>query len=156
MVDVNPAEIIDLFRSDIDGGSFNVAALVADESGCDWAYSVGLHRCHGHAELLVVGLEAPIAGAVIEVLGEEISAGRRLVPGMSIRLLGGLELHVRAVDPLWLARGDWFELGREVMSCWGDRWPDTLQLVWCDAEGHFPEQPGDPRWTMRQPLLATA
>lgn len=152
---VEPTEIIDLFRSDIDAGAFNVAALTADESGCDWAYSVGLHRCHGHAELVIVGLEAPIAGAVIEVLGKEVSEGRRLEAGTSVQLLGGLELHVHEVDRLWLARGDWFELGREVMSCWGDRWPETLQLVWSDADGAFPEKPGDPRWTLRQPLLAT-
>ena len=35
MAIVNPADIIDLFREDIDTGSFNVAALVVDESGCD-------------------------------------------------------------------------------------------------------------------------
>jgi hypothetical protein len=154
MADVNPAEIIDLFREDIDAGSFNVAALVADDTGCDWAYSVGLHRCHDHPELLIVGLDAPIAGAVIEVLGKEIGEGRRLTEGTAIRLLGGLELQVRSVDELWLARGDWFELGREVMSHWGERWPETLQLVWSDASGAFPEHPGDPSWSFRQPLLA--
>lgn len=156
MSHVNPTQIVELFREDMEVGAFNVAALVADASSCDWAYSVGLHRCYGHPELLIVGLEAPIAGAVIEVLGKEITDGRQLESGTVIQLLGGLELHVRAVDPLWLARGDWFELGRQVMSCWGDRWPETLQLVWSDADGAFPEQPGDPQWSLRQPLLAMA
>ncbi len=153
---VDPTDIIDLFRRDIDAGGFNVAALVADDSGCDWAYSIGLHRCHDHPELLIVGLDAPIAGAVVEVLGKEIAEGRTLVEGAPVRLQGGLELHVRAVDDLWLERGEWFDLGREVMSHWGERWPRTLQLVWSDASGAFPQRPGDPEWTLRQPLLAAS
>ena len=156
MSSVQPSEIIDVFRADIDAGDFNVAALVADDTGCDWAYSVGLDRCHGHPELLIVGLDAPIAGAVIEVLGKEIADGRRLTEGVPVRLLGGLELQVRGVDALWLERGEWFDLGREVMAHWGERWPATFQLVWADASGAFPQRPGDPHWTLRQPLLASA
>lgn len=153
---MHPAEIIDLFRKDIDDGGFNIAALVADESGCDWAYSVGLHRIHHHPELLIVGLDAPIAGAVIEVLGKDIAEGRVLDPGAAVRLDGGMQLQVREVDPLWLGRGDWFELGRAVMEHWGERWPPTLQLVWSDARGEYPQRPGDPHWTLRQPLLVSA
>jgi len=142
-----------MFRIEIQAGSFNVAALLADETGCDWAYSIGLKHSFNHAELLVVGLDASIAGAVIELLGEEISQGRELGAGDTVELAGGMNLQVREVDPLWLARGDWFELGRAVMESWGERWPDTLQLVWSDADGEFPAVPGDPDWSLRQPLL---
>lgn len=152
---MKPEEIIQLFRDDMDAGGFNVAALVADETGCDWAYSIGLHHCFDHPELLIVGLNAPIAAAIIEVLGKDISEGLRLDGGEPVRLDGGLRLQVREVDPLWLGRGDWFELGRAVMERWGARWPETLQLVWSDADGRFPERPGDPQWSLRQPLLAS-
>jgi hypothetical protein len=145
--------IIKMFRTEIQAGSFNVAALFADESGCDWAYSIGLEHNFNHPELLVVGLEATIAGAVIELLGEEIAAGRHLGAGEVVRLAGGMNLQVRDVDPLWLARGDWFVLGRAVMETWGQRWPETLQLVWSDRQGEFPDLPGDPAWSLKQPLL---
>jgi hypothetical protein len=145
--------VIEMFRTEIQSGSFNVAALLADETGCDWAYSIGLHHNFNHPELLVVGLDASIAGAVIEVLGEEIARGRHLGAGETLRLDGGMYLHIRSVDPLWLSRGDWFELGRAVLESWGHRWPETLQLVWSDADGEFPAIPGDPIWSLRQPLL---
>jgi hypothetical protein len=65
-----------------------------------------------------------------------------------------VRLRARAVEPLWLGLGDWFNLGREVMAIWGERWPDSLQLIWSDADGRFPERPGDPEWSFRQPLLS--
>ena len=119
----------------------------------DWAYTIGLHHSYGHPELLLVGLEAPIAGAVIEVVARTVAEGRVIRAGDEFTLDGGLELRAHAVDDLWCGMGDWFNLGREVMSTWGLRWPESLQLVWSDAEGRYPERPGDPRWSFRQPLL---
>jgi hypothetical protein len=153
---VDPAEIIEVFSEDIEAGGFNVAALVADQTGCDWAYSVGLHKIHDHPELLIVGLDATIGGAVIELLGREVAEGRRLEQGSTVVLMDRFELQVREVDPLWLGRGDWFDLGRAVMEHWGERWPPTLQLIWPDADGEYPLRPGDPRWSLRQPLLVAA
>ncbi len=140
-------------RADIELGGFSVAAIVGDETGCDWAYSIGLTRSYDHPELVVVGLEAPFAGAVIEVLSRRVAEGERLIPGSTVEFDGGLELRAHLVDPLWCSRGDWFVLGREVMATWGERWPASIQLTWPDANGTFPDQPGDPRWTFRQPML---
>lgn len=140
-------------RDDIESGGYSVVAIVGDESGCDWAYSIGLHRSFDHPELLIVGLEAPFAGAVIELLAKQISDGERLIPGTSVIMDGGLEFRVHLVDRLWCGQGDWFNLGREVMSTWGERWPTTVQLTWSDSDGAFPEPPGDSKWAFRQPLL---
>ena len=140
-------------KADIDAGGHTVAAIVGDETGCDWAYSIGLTRSYGHPELIVVGLEAPFAGAIIEVLSRRVAEGERFIPGSSIVLDGGLEFRLHLVDPLWCSRGDWFVLGREVMSAWGERWPTSIQLTWSDADGVFPDRPGDPDWTFRQPVL---
>ncbi len=140
-------------RADIEAGGHTVAAIVGDESGCDWAYSIGLMHSYGHPELIIVGLEAPFAGAVIEVLSRRVGEGEHFIPGSSIELDGGLELRLHLVDPLWCSRGDWFSLGREVMGTWGERWPTSIQLTWPDADGTFPEQPGDPAWAFRQPML---
>jgi len=150
---VEHADEIEICRTDIALGGFSVAAIIADETGCDWAYTIGLHHSYGHPELLLVGLEAPIAGAVIEVVARTVAEGRVIRAGDEFTLDGGLELRAHAVDDLWCGMGDWFNLGREVMSTWGQRWPESLQLVWSDAEGRYPERPGDPRWSFRQPLL---
>lgn len=140
-------------RDDIEAGGYTVAAIVGDSTGCDWAYSIGLNRSFDHPELVVVGLEAPFAGAVIEVISRRIAEGERFIPGSTIALDGGLEFRLHLVDPLWCSRGDWFVLGREVMATWGERWPTSIQLTWADANGAFPEHPGDPEWTFRQPAL---
>lgn len=150
---MEPADDIEMCRSDIALGGFSVAAIVADETGCDWAYTIGLHQSYGHPELLLVGLEAPIAGAVVEVVARRVAEGFRIGAGDAVALDGGLELRASRVDELWCGMGDWFNLGREVMSSWGLRWPESIQLVWSDAEGRYPERPGDPRWSLRQPLL---
>lgn len=144
---------LEIFRRDIEAGGYSVAAIVADETGCDWAYSIGLHHTMGHPELFLVGLGAPLAGAIIEMVADEVVAGRRIDPGTSLVLEGGLELRAHAVDALWCGLGDWFNLGREVVSAWGERWPASIQLTWSDVDGTFPERPGDPNWTLRQPLL---
>lgn len=45
-----------------------------------FAYTVGLFGV-GHAELLVVGLPIPTAGALLNTVSGQIAAGRDLVPG---------------------------------------------------------------------------
>lgn len=147
--------MIEECRAEIDQGGFTAAAIVGDGGGCDWAYTIGLHRSHGHPELLIVGLEAQLAGAVLQVLGSEVAEGRRIEPG-SVEVEGGMDLHCHEVDPLWCSHGDWFVLGRAVMDSWGLRWPPTLQLTWPDAAGCYPEDPGESRWMLRQPLLFSA
>lgn len=153
MPHVDMEGLIEDCRRELDDGGFTVVALVGDELGCDWAYSIGLHRSYGHPELTVIGLEAPVAGAVLELLGARIAAGECFSPGQQLAMDGGLEFRVCSVDPLFSRHGDWFILGREIMTCWGERWPASLQLVWCDGHHQFPEHPVDPRWTTRQPLL---
>ncbi len=147
--------IVQQLRSDITAGDFNVVALVADQSSCDWAYSVGLSSSHGHPELLIVGLEAALAGSIIEVVGRSVAAGHRIAPGDVVQPAESLALETCRVDDLWLARGAWFDLGREVMLGWGQRWPQTIQLLWADVNGAYPCIPGDPAWLNRQPLLSS-
>lgn len=147
-------QIIDTFTRDIENGEFNIAALIGGEFGCDWSYSVGLHRCFGHAELLIVGLDAAFTGALLEQLGSQIAEGRVIAPGDEVTVVEGFTLRTQAVDPLWLSMGEWFALGQAVMSHWGMRWPATIQLLWADASGRYPERSGDPYWMLRQPLLS--
>lgn len=147
------ARIIDTFVNDIECGDFNVAALVGGELSCDWAYSIGLHRSFEHPELIIVGLDASFTGAVLEKLGREVAGGRVISQGEELEVFDGFAMRVQMVEQPWLSMGEWFVLGQAVMSHWGLRWPDTLQLLWADEKGRFPDVPGDPYWMLRQPLL---
>lgn len=148
-------EVVESFRWDIAEAGYSVAAITGDRTGCDWAYSVGLHHMFLHPELIVVGLDAPLAGAVVQELAYRVTLGVDL-RGRDDVGLGPMPLRFREVDELFCSQGDWFNLGREVLSGWGERWPATLQVVWADADGRFPERNGDPEWLLRQPLLVGA
>ncbi|MBS1837774.1 MAG: DUF4262 domain-containing protein [Actinobacteria bacterium] len=145
-------EVVDSFRQDIAEIGYSIAAVTGDRTGCDWAYSVGLHHTHRHPELIMVGLDAPLAGAIIQALADKVGTGTDLREHGDV-MVGPMSLRFRQVDDLFCSRGDWFNLGREVVSTWGERWPPTLQVVWADDSGRFPEEQGDPAWLLRQPLL---
>ena len=57
------------------------------------------------------------------------------------------------MDEVYLAHSDWFSLGREILGRWRETWPRTIQVVWADRLGEFPNRPADPSWMLRQPLL---
>lgn len=100
-----------------------------DIMGLDWAHSVGLYLNYHHPELVVVGLDVVLAGAVIELLCIDIQNGRKLSSGDQLSMDGGMVFHVGGVDDDCCREGDWFALGREVVDGLGAVWPDTLQLV---------------------------
>jgi hypothetical protein len=153
MPDVDVEGLIEACRRDVADGDFTVMALVGDELGCDWAYTIGLDRNFGHPELLIVGLEAELGGIALELLGRRVAEGEQFVPGQSLVLDGGLEFRPSPVDPLFASCGDWFVLGREVMACWGQRWPSCLQLVWSEQSAEDGLGGGSTQGSLRQPLL---
>ena len=146
-------QVVQTFRRDIEETGYTVAAITGDRTGCDWAYSVGLHHTFGRPELIIVGVDAPLAGAVIQALADKVATGAELVDGGEARI-GPMHLHFREVDDLFCSQGDWFNLGREIAVEWGGRWPATLQVVWSDEDGSFPDRSDDPAWFLRQPLLS--
>jgi hypothetical protein len=95
--------------TDIDARGYLVAAVEGGGDGCDWAYTVGLHLTAGHPELVLVGLDAAMAGGVLDTLGQ--------------RVVDGLELHVDEpvrMGPMALGLGEGGEqnapLGRAVVG----------------------------------------
>jgi len=149
------AEVVRACRSDLERAGWTVAAVTGDVTGNDWAYTVGLDHTHGHPELLLVGLPAPLAGAVVETVAEWVATGAKLPLGAELTV-GPLRLRSVAVDDLFLAHGDWFNLGREVMAEFGRRWHATVQLLWADDRGPFPVVGAHPGHLRRQPVLAAA
>jgi len=150
---VHGPDFISSCWTDIEARGFLVAAVEGGAEGCDWAYTVGLHLTAGHPELVLVGLDAAMAGGVLDSVGQRVVDGLVLGPGRPLQI-GPVELGLRPVDPLWRTHGDWFALGRAVLARRALPWPPTLQVVWPDQDGAVPEEPGDPRWSLRQPLLA--
>lgn len=146
-------QVVENFKSDIAEIGYSVAAITGDRTGCDWAYSVGLMPTYGHPELVIVGVDAPLAGAIIEAMADKVAGGVDLRDCAEVQI-GPMTLRFAEVDDLFCSQGDWFNLGREVMAQMGQRWPETLQIVWADADGVYPERSDDPAWFMRQPLLA--
>jgi hypothetical protein len=145
-------DVVASCHRDMEEIGFSVAAVTGDVTGCDWAYTVGLHRSFGHPELVLVGLPAPLAGGLVQIVGEQVATGRTVEAGAEWRV-GPLRVRGTVVDDVFLSHGDWFNLGREVMAELGLRWPSTLQLLWADEDGTFPDDAPPEEWILRQPLL---
>lgn len=103
-----------------------------------FAYTVGLGHRTGHPELLMSGQPIKLMAAVLNEVAERIVVGgQRFGPGAVIE--GALAWHpmvVDDVDPVpsaeLLRYASWFQR-RSVKA---------VQLVWPDARGLFPWQPG--------------
>lgn len=145
-------EIVESFRQDIVENGYSVVPVTGDLTGCDWAYSVGLDVSFEHPELIIVGVDAPLAGAIVQAMAEKIAVGADL-RRCGAAQVGPMAFRFEEVDDLFCSQGDWFNLGRQVMAETGLAWPSTLQIVWADTDGTYPERSDDPRWFMRQPLL---
>lgn len=145
--------ILDELTHEVAAHGYTVAAFGGDVSGIDWAHSIGLHATYDHAELIIVGVDADIGAAMIHMLVRQIHNGRQFAPGDHVVINGGHNLHFEPVGSLWRSMGDWFAIGREVLSESALRWPTTLQVVWENAAGERPHVPGDPKWQFQQPLL---
>jgi hypothetical protein len=90
--------------TDIDARGYLVAAVEGGGDGCDWAYTVGLHLTAGHPELVLVGLDAAMAGGVLDTLGQRVVDQFRDDPS---REPGGdteVEMSLRRVAHLPLGR----------------------------------------------------
>lgn len=153
MLAVEMRDVVRECCEEVAAGGFTVAAIIGDDHGCDWAYTIGLGHNFAHPELLIAGLDAPVAGAVLELVGTGVAEGRAIRPDTVLAFDGGLELRARRIDAIWCAQGDWFNLGRQVLAELGLRWPASMQLTWPDSHGRFPRHSDDPAALLRQPLL---
>ena len=98
-----------------------------------YCYTVGLHHSWKHPELIVFGLPAQRGQALLEHAAAEVQQGQALQPDSlaeeyALRFLPvKLEHHREYLQyNRWFYRGDSFQ---------------AWQLVWPDADHHFPEDP---------------
>jgi hypothetical protein len=128
-----------------------VQSIDADGSEPAFSYTIGLYKTLQHPELIVFGLPHEAAQRLLNLIGERVREGQRFAP--DARYSGLVEAHdVRfraVVDPIsfqsYVGYALWYYAGS----------PFALQqLIWPDAEGHFPDGPLAPLWLQRaQPLL---
>ena len=115
-----------------------------------WSFTVGLPLTWGHPELVVFGLHADTAHAVLGSAVEAIREGRRYAPGADHDDV--LEEHPVRFVPV---RRHWYAsfLGYAQWFHESDGGFDVLQLVWPDREGRWPWDPACSLPPGTQPLL---
>jgi hypothetical protein len=124
--------------SDIEEIGWHVLGIPEDADGPAFAFSVGLFKTFGHAEILMLGLDLDVMHTAINLIGEELRQGRRFSSGESASgFLEGYDVQFRNVDPdyypAYLGYARWYYQG--------DDFP-VLQCLWPDREGRFPADPG--------------
>lgn len=127
-----------------DRHDFAVLAVTGDLGGVDWARTVGLRRATGSPDLLLDGLPAVLAGAVLEALGERVLRGWRPVPGADTRV-GPLRVRFVALDEPVEDRGPGPRPGRSPAAGHpagpgrGEvpRDGTVLRVLWADEHGRF-------------------
>jgi hypothetical protein len=120
-----------------------------------WTYTVGLSGA-GLPELVLMGLEPRAAHHAVSWVADERRASRA-VPLDDPFVLDRVRVKLLTVPIEWvLADHDrmagWFKHYATVNG--GARLPETQQVVWADAAGLFPDDPGCAAWVVReQPIL---
>ena len=133
------------------GPGWAVLAIPEDEEGPPFAYSIGMYRTLGHADVILIGQKIEAMHAIINHIGEQVRGGQRFEDGgVYPDILEGFDVCFRQVPPArypeYLGYGRWFYKG--------DDFP-VLQCVWPDRQGRFPWDPGAPEgFRARQPVLS--
>jgi hypothetical protein len=140
---------------DIQRVGWHVTGVFAQtgEKGPDWAFSIGLFHSFAHPEVLVFGLPLDRCMSVVNVMGQEIRAGKRYEPEQPYAdiLQDPYRCVFRHVDRnhyrSYVGYGLWFYED--------DPFP-LMQCFWPDKESHFPWDRGCDDYVRDvQPLLFT-
>jgi hypothetical protein len=138
---------------DIQRVGWHVTGVFAqkDEKGPEWAFSIGLFHSFQHPEVVVFGLPFQRCMDIVNVMGQEVQAGKRYGPGAEYTdiLQDPYRCVFREVDrqhysdyvgyALWFYEDDPFPL---------------MQCFWPDKKGLFPWDDGcDDYVKTAQPLL---
>lgn len=136
---------------DIEMYGCHVIHVLEDEKEPPFSYSVGVQRTSGAPEVIVIGLQRPIAHFVVNEYNRRVRTGERFAPGA--RYDGFLErfpVQLEVVAPKhfdgYLGWDEWFYGGRNFHA---------LQLVYPTTDGVWPWEPGASEWFRRhQPILS--
>lgn len=135
---------------DVSTHGWHVMKVLGTTVDQGWAFSIGLFHTFNHPEVLMFGLRLEAMHQVINAVGLQIRAGRRLDPDTEVDdLLEGYRCTFKVVDPVWYE----LVLGYATWYYKGHAFP-TLQCFWPDRDHRFPWDPRfDSALIARQPLL---
>jgi hypothetical protein len=139
--------------SDVEEFGWHVLLIPEGDEGPPFAYSVGLYRTFGHAEVIVLGLDLDLMHRMINLIGDEVRQGRRFDDGGTASgILEGYDVRFHAV----VRRHHAEHFGYAHWFYKGDDFP-ALQCLWPDKQGRFPTD-GDFAEPLRarQPLLVSS
>lgn len=117
-----------------------------------WAYTVGLFHTYGQPEIVIVGVEGPIASRILQDFKDRIKDGETLETGKEY--LEFLESHNCVFRPA--DRSHYRKRLEAATAFYGEREFPAVQLVWSDPQGRYPWDRGsefEKRLKGFQPLL---
>lgn len=144
--DANERKALD----DIKAFGHHVVYVLEEGELPPFAYSVGIAKTTGRAEVIVVGFKPELSHTMVNEYARRISAGGTFEPGKRYSgFIEGFAAEVRGVHPdqyeeyfgwdLWLYRGRNFK---------------AIQLILPDTQGNWPWDEGASSWfRARQPIL---
>ena len=122
-----------------------------DRQAPPWAYSVGMWLTGQVPELVLCGLPVENAATIINAIGARIAEGAAFGPDDVLDDVCPAPLAFRPVEASWRAPGGLLAISD---SFYGMVRPPYLQVVWSDAGGRFPLDPGfQQAFDQMQPLL---
>lgn len=138
--------------SDVESVGWHVLCINGDASGPAYCFSVGLYYTFKHPEILVIGLEHPVANKLINLAGGYISQGKIYDPELlEDDLLEGFSCAFIPISienyQKYFGYAIWFY--RQLKQPF-----PAIQLVWPDKQGRFPWERGyNEQFSTLQPLL---
>ena len=140
--------------SDVREYGCHILRVFADESGPEFAYSVGMYLSYGQPEVIIFGLPADTAQTILNDICEHAARGERFFAGNTTdKLLQAHDVCFTEVPPA--AYADHFGFALWFYKSLPERFP-AIQLVWPDRAGKFPWEPGyDHSLDHLQPVLSS-
>ena len=135
---------------DVEKYGCHIAILEPDNYLPGFAYTIGLYKTFGHAEIICFGLPAKTMTALLNDACDIIRKGGSFVAGkLYEELLNDYNIQFLEVNKAsyrdYVGYAGWFN---------GNFDFPLLQLVWPDKQHHFPwEENFNPDWQFLQPLL---
>jgi len=133
------ADLMNKIDADIDRVGWSAIGVMPTTDqpyGMPFIYSIGFYNYSNHPEMIIVGLDPNVGHTMLHTLFERVRSGERFEDGQRVsEVLDGYDVEFRAMPPAGRplnAARSYFEL---------EELP-ALQVMWPDAEGLFPGEPG--------------
>lgn len=137
--------------ADIEVYGCHVVQVLEDAEGPRFSYSVGIQKTSGAPEVMVIGLNEPVAHFVVNEYNSRVRAGERFAAGCRYDgFLVGFKVQFEVVTPEYfdeyLGWNKWFYQGADF---------DVLQIIYPTTDGVWPWEAAASEWfRQRQPILA--